>query len=246
MNTINSKVIMFTRKEDVLASKYEDNYDNVISKNIQLLPNNKIEEFLKIHEVLGSQKISNNSILIAHPYKANCFVSIQNSNELLQREKLLNTANIAKILGAKSFEVKSIRIKETEKNYKIDANGKYKCISTTLKTEKNVDEKTHKNFSLKNYYIGSEPDYQKAKEKLYSYGLNIDPEISALVESRNPIDSNLLSQQEILLNTSSELNESLDIASNLMLLSNMVEIGVSFKSKIHIRESVELSIKITF
>jgi hypothetical protein len=246
MEKITSKVVVFAREEDVLASKYEENYEEVMANDIIMLPNEKISEFNKLHNVLGNKKISNNSVLISHPYKDNYFISIEDSDEIIQREKLSNTADLARLLGAKKFEVISISQKESEKKYELGIDGKLKINTLKINVEKSIDEDTKKVYSLSNKYPGANPDYQKALEKLKEYGLIIDPEVKALVESRNPSDSNLLSSQKISLKTTSEINENLDIAAILVGLGGVLDISVNFKSRISSRESMELTINIEF
>ncbi|MCD8438297.1 hypothetical protein LNI95_11545 [Tenacibaculum dicentrarchi] len=246
MKKITSKVVVFAREEDVSASKYEENYEEVMANDIIMLSNDKISEFNKTHNVLGNKKVSNNSVLIAHPYKDNYFISIEDSDEIIQREKLSNTADLARLLGAKKFEVMSISQQETKKEYELDIKGKFKVTTLKVNVGKSVTEETKKVYSLVNEYPGSNPDYNKALEKLNTYGLIIDPEVKALVESRNPNDSNLLSSQRISLKTTSEINENLEIASSLVALGGVLDISANFKNRISYRNSMELSINIEF
>ncbi|MDO6598469.1 hypothetical protein Q4512_16235 [Oceanihabitans sp. 2_MG-2023] len=246
MEKINSKVVIFAREEDVSASKYEDNYEEVMANDIIMLPNEKITEFNNAHNILGNKKISNNSILISHPYKENYYISIEDSDELIQREKLANTADLARLLGAKKFEVLSVVQQETEKQYEIDINGRLKVTTLKTKLNKKISKKLKKAYSIENTYPGAKPEYQKALEKLKSYGLIIDPEVKALVESRNPNDSNQITTQKISLKTASEINENLDIASSLVALGGILDISANFKSRISSRKSMELSINIEF
>jgi len=246
MKKNNAKVVVFTRKIDALSAKYDDNYNNVMSNDIEILPNEKINNFSKKYEILGDKKISNNSVLIAHPYKENCYLNIQDTDEIIQREKLANTANIARLLGAKSFEVESIIETEFENSYDFDVKGKLKINSLNINVKEKVSEKTKKQYSLKNEYLGSSPDFNKAQKTLIEYGLHIDPEIKGLVQSRNPIDKNLLLNQTIVLKASSELNKSLDVAANLIAMGGVLDISSSFNKSIKSRKSIELSIKINF
>lgn len=55
MEKITSKVVVFAREEDVLASKYEENYEEVMANDIIMLPNEKISEFNKLHNVTGTK-----------------------------------------------------------------------------------------------------------------------------------------------------------------------------------------------
>lgn len=246
MGKINSKVVVFAREEDVLASKYEDNYSDVISKDIILLSNEEIPEFNRLHNVLGNKKVSNNSILISHPFKENYFLNIEDNDEFIQREKLNNTAHLAQLLGAKKFEVISIFQEENTIEVDFEANGKLKLNSLGFNRKKNTDEKTEREYKLINKYPGSNPDYKKALEKLNEYGLTIDSEVKALVESRNPSNVNLLSSQIISFKTASEINENLDIAANLVILGGVLDISSNFHKRISSRKSLELTIKIEF
>ncbi|MFD2891193.1 hypothetical protein ACFS5J_04105 [Flavobacterium chuncheonense] len=246
MKKITSKVVVFAREEDVMASRYEDNYEEVMSKDIIMLPNDKISEFSRNYKILGNKKVANNSVLIAHPYKENYFINIEDSDEIIQREKLNNTADLARLLGAKKVEVLSISQHEINKHYDFSFDGKLKVNTLKIDVVKSLDEDTKKAFSLINKYPGAIPDYPKALEKLDEYGLEIDPEVKALVESRNPDDRNLLSSQQIKLMTTSEINESLDVASSLIALGGILDISVNFKSRISYRKSVELTINIEF
>lgn len=246
MKKITSKVVVFTREEDVLASKYDNNYEDVMANDIIMLPNEKIKDFNKTYHIIGNKKVSNNSVLIAHPYKENYFISIEDSDEIIQREKLNNTSDLARLLGAKKFEVLSISQLETKKEYDLDIDGKLKINTLKVNVNKNIDEQTKKTYSLSNQYPGAKPDFEKALIKLNEYGLNIDPEVKALVQSRNPNDSNLLSSQKITLKTTSEINESLDTASSLVALGGILDISASFKNRISSRKSMELTINIEF
>ncbi|MCG8802865.1 hypothetical protein [Tenacibaculum finnmarkense] len=246
MKKINSKVVVFAREEDVSASKYEESYVDVMANDIIMLPNEKITEFNNLHNILGNKKISNNSVLICHPYKENYFINIEDSDEIIQREKLANTADLARLLGATKFEVLNISQQETEKKYEFDIEGRLVVNTVKLNVKKSINEDTKKVYSLSNTYPGASPDYQKAIIKLKEYGLIIDPEIKALVESRNPIDKNLLSSQKISLKTSSEINDNLEIAANLMALGGILNISTSFKKRISSRKSTELTINIEF
>ncbi|MHA7941726.1 hypothetical protein ACJOV8_001430 [Formosa sp. 3Alg 14/1] len=248
MEKTNSQVVAFTRKEDLIAAKYDKNYDEVISNDICLLSNDSIQDFIENHTILSQQKVKNNDILIAHPFKPNTYLGIETNTDDIQIDKLNDFAYIAQLLGATKFKVTQVTEDFTSKINEADANIQTKAGGGGAGFKQEASENTKKKYIKELSYPGAQPNYEEAYKELMNTGLFIDSQVKNLVKSRNPekVNNNLNKNQIIAFSVTSEINNNLDIAANLSALGGTLNISSGFKRRVETKSKIELTIEIEF
>lgn len=239
-------VVMFARNEDVLAAKWDKNFDEVSKRGVSLIDVNDIEKFKKDFKISDDSLVHQDSIFIAHPYTPNTYVNIEDSDSIIQRDKFNKTALIAHELGVIEFIVKSVNEKQEKVKTEINVKGsvEYIDVSSDVINKSSSDDRYY--LGYKYSYNGKKPDYIKAKQMLVDFGLEADPDINSMVEMRNPQKENLLTRQQIKLKVSSEFNKSLDVASRLSVMGGMLNLSADYNKQISIRTSVEIVVDIRF
>lgn len=205
-------------------------------------------DWMKINDIdshLVTDRMTGN-ILIQHPFLPKAYIDLKTTEVQIFNQKMMCISEIVQNLGAKEINGHAIFRSEEKRTIRGDGQIDYK----TVKASASVNSKKQKNYEsqykISNKFKGicSEESYNEALKKAENYGLINNSDVKNLINERSPRQINSLTNWNITIDLSNELNNSLDIAFHLIIS------GVKLKSKIQTAlescKKITLDLKIDF
>jgi len=214
---------------DVLSYEYE--VPELISKGI--LPKN----------------VQTGDTFLLSPYDDK-YILIQDYEREVMQDKANRVAEIARRLGALHchYEICVVEMKETTSDVEVYAGCKYVNVDVNVKNEEQNKMKNsiRVTSSYPNARIPSIADYKGACQYAKDHNLLRDSGVHPLLEGRNPETTNMLGEQGISINLSSDSQSVLDIAANLSILKGVFSLGFKYKDSFKYRKTVMMNINYKF
>lgn len=226
-------VICIVEAERSINWRWEQNVNKIMS-GVQIVSEDDFAAIIKEnrYQVDCIGHIRAGTTLMKHPFLKDRYLDINSAEDILFRDKLNCMATIAKLLGVTRFEAKAMFLEEGKREMDILGNIGCKYVDLSAQYREIQNSKYSKTYCRKETFCGNvlnREAHDKALERAKSYGLYEDADIAYLLEQRNPKDENRLSSQEIKVELSRELNNSLDCAFSLNVLGGVFSLSANFK-----------------
>lgn len=178
----NRKLILIATEVQIEGLEH-DNKGIAILNNPQVAiwPINKSSDFEKHYKLMGESRLEPGMLLLLSPFDDNTYLELEDSRTILALEKASLTLRLCSLLGAKSVNVKNIKIVDKEKNEELSFEVKYKVIKGNLKKKKTELENIRNQITLNASFSGGAPMIENAEKLLNSNKLNADPFLRNLV-----------------------------------------------------------------
>ncbi|KAA6349041.1 hypothetical protein EZS27_003532 [termite gut metagenome] len=213
-------VIYLVEDEKSINYKYEKNYDK-LDGNIQICSYEYDAPILKEQcRIISKKPLSKGDILIKHPYEDNCYIHIEESEDVIFKYKCNKISDIARLLGASKCKTTLELQEEGERTFEINGGTTTKKASLDMYYKTEESNKLTKKYATEDIYAEgnlsfTQEGYEEAQKiaKLFN-----DLDIHGLVEKRSPNHPNLLKKRTVSVELATEFNHSLDCAITLKAL----------------------------
>lgn len=188
-------------------------------------------------------------VLIKSPYDEK-YIRIADYEMTTMQDKVNHVAEIARLLGASKVEhtIKLIEMKSRE--WKDDGEIDCKYFNATLEMQQSSQSKLEQSINVKSIYsqakVPTLGDYKRAEKYAEEHNLLYDSGVVDLLQARNPMENNLLSNHTVHLNLSSELNSNMDIAFNLKVLNGVFKLNNNFQMAYKCQKTVVIDLDYEF
>lgn len=246
METRELKPIIYVSSEE-----RADNYSWCCPESKYLNPNVDFRAIADLQTLEGKKsfprQLEEGMVLMAHPYRPNVYIDINQAEEALFAMKMDAVEAIARWLGVKTFEATAVYRGEQERTMKIMGEVEYKVVEGAGSFSREKKEAYEKKYSRCSQYSGeSQPeDVEKARQKMKEYGLENERLCQFLLEQRSG-GSNSMQGFEENMTLSNELNENTEIAFSLSAMKGMLKIKSDTELTLKKKMEVALHIKVTF
>jgi hypothetical protein len=214
------EVIYLVEDERSINYKYEKNYDK-IDKNIQICSYEYDVPTLKTQcQIISKKPLSKGDILVKHSYEKNCYIHIEESEDVIFRYKCQKISQIARLLGASRCKTTLELVEEKERIFDINTGFRVKAVSGKVHYKTEESNKLTKKYATEDIYAeGNSSFTQKGYEEAQKIAKFFnDQDIHGLLEKRNPNFPNSLIKRTVSVTLTTELNRSLDCAITLHAL----------------------------
>ena len=213
-------ILQISTEERAINYRWEKDADK-LDKNISIVCMNDIQNLVNDGWTFKTKiPIREGMTLALHPFISKCYIDINIAEDELFKDKFNCIGRVVKLLGVKSFEAKAVFIEA--KTRIIDATGSinYKLIKADASYKKAEEEKYAKTYSRKERFSGefTRQGYENAKQLIKQYRLE---DLNYIVEQRNPDDGNTISEQNVAVDLSEELNSLTECAFSLNVLKGV-------------------------
>lgn len=240
---LESPVVFVTNDENAINYKWERGSSQL--KKIQIV---SIEDIISGDTNLPAN-IDIGTTLIQNPFCKKEYFNLRDNVEyrIIQAKKQA-LLEIVRYLGAKECIISAEYLGEEERIFNSDGNISYKAIQLDAKVRKERTENYRQKYHHKEIFnpLFNMNTYMEAKKLAKTYKLNNDQEIVHLFQQRSPNETALMTEQTIKIETSSELNSSLDIACRLNVMQGVFSLGVDFKQIVSKKMMIRLETYIKF
>lgn len=244
---IKGDVIYITTEERAKNWEWEKDAEK-IDKRVQFVSVEDIELIRKKGEIRVPEKCLMDDVLIKHPYYTNKYMLLTDV-ENLRYDKFVKICEIAQLLGASSYQVKSTENKEEKRSLSASGEICYKISSEVNGTSKKELNQMY-NVGVDHIFRGNEKvsldAYNKAKLKAKEYNLDEDDVVRMLLNGRNPQIGNPQRKYRVCCNLTKEENSALDIAFSIKFIPNAFSFKSQVKSIIEKRVTISLEMTIMF
>lgn len=232
--------------EKKITYKWHKDADKIMSnKSIRLMTK---DELLSWNGIKIPNRISEDDVLILHPFSAREYISIENAPEL-GKAKFFAYTKIFQQLGACSYKILQGIEESTERETKIKTKAKVKTHKLKCNIFHKNSFKSKMGFDLSGELSGvptiSEDSYVKAKELISQHCLESDMEINTLVEKRNPQNENRQKKEHIKCSLFEESTKTLDVAASVSS-TGIFSVSTSINNMLKTRRRVVLEIDVIF
>ena len=241
------KALLVLNQEKIDALRFKEGGSDLLrNEEVYILPSSLQELNPIVQDLADSGLIRPDAVLIQNPFDKNIYENSTQAVERFALEKYMHFSKLCMYLGAREVSVEQIVHKniEGEETYSIGGSISMKGSGNIKIKNKEIDSLRSQR-TLKNTFVGGEPDVQAARELLKQTGLSGDPNMRALIDlRRNP--NNLLTSQDIRMNVTSEVKRNLNVLADLMPAYISVSLEAGYDR--HVREQTEftLTIKVDF
>ncbi|KAA6382409.1 MAG: hypothetical protein EZS28_022064 [Streblomastix strix] len=219
------ELIYFVEDEKSINYKYEKNYKK-LDGNIQICSYEYDAPILKEQllkeqcRILSKKPLSKGDILVKHPYENNCYIHIEESEDVIFKYKCNKISDIARLLGASKWKITLELQKEGERIFDLDLGVKVKAVSANVHYKTEESNKLTKKYVTEDIYAeGNSSFTRKGYEEAQEIAKRLnDSDIHDLVEKRSPDRPNPLKKRTVSVELTTELNRSLDCAITLHAL----------------------------
>lgn len=186
---------------------------------------------------------------IKSPYDEK-YIAIKDYEITTMQDKASHIAEVARLLGALSCE-QEIEVEDVVgRKYEGTLDASYEPVKITAEVKKEVENKTKNSIRVVSTYshakVPTIEDYERAKEYAGLHCLLRDSSVDSLLKARNPNETNLMSEREIVVNLSSESNTNLDIAAKLSVMQNVFKLNTTFHESTKIQKNVRMILHYAF
>ncbi len=215
------QILYVTSEEQAINYKWEEKA-HYLSPNIGVVSIHDIVS-MKNRGVIfmtDSLPVTEGMVLSMHPYKENCYIDINMTEDQLIREKLDCIACIAKYLGVRRFSAYAEFLEESKRELNADGAIAYKVVESEISYKQEMKERYARDYRRTEEFKGyfSRESYAKAKEEIDRNRLNSNSEIMYLLKQRDPDDENQLEKQAVRIELTNELNSLTEIAFSLNVM----------------------------
>jgi hypothetical protein len=156
----------------------------------------------------------------------------------------MNISLLCQLLGAKSFRVEQIDLRNSSGNATLELKGSKGKVSAGGKVESAQLETFKNQMSIDMAFGGSSPDIKAAEQLLDKTGLWSDSKLRALIEMRRD-RSNVLLSHRIVISLSNEVQSNLHVAARAKIPS-FVNVSADFKKSLINRNEYTVTTDIMF
>ena len=258
-------ILYLSRKKSINASQLEfppvlyidnslkyDVYDDNL--NIAFLTKSCASEWKSLRSIeLKDNKdfgyCKNGTVFIKHPFLPNTYLELEDAlsdTHQIMHEKISCISTIIHSLGATNFTGKAQFVKEENVNINNKSEISHQVVKLSAKVTKDKNDRLQQAFTMTQTGTGqfSIEDFARAKKLAEDYGLNNDPDIRALLQIRDPANSNIQKSYNLNYELTKEINKTLDIAGDLII--NGISLNNNYESIIKKREVINYTMNIEF
>ena len=246
-NKLEAAILQISTEERAVNYQWEKDADK-LDKRISIV---SMDDIKKMNDSGWTFKpdmpfLCEGMTLALHPFIPKCYIDINIAEDKLFKDKFNCLGRVVKLLGAKSFEAKTVLIEANTRIIDTTGSTNYKLIEADASYKKSEEEKYAKTYSRKEIFSGefTRQGYEKAKQLIKQYRLEED--LNYIVEQRNPDDSNTFSGQDIAVYLSKELNNLTECAFSLNVLKGVFTLNANVKQTISTQKEIIIETKLKF
>ncbi len=154
------------------------------------------------------------NVLVQSPFRPDGYEPITEAADLFANEKFLLFSQLCQQLGARKVLVDSIVDEKTKSSLNVSVGSNVGKVAVKGSTATTAAESFASKLRLEDSYSGGDPDIEQATRLLVDRGLDNDPELRSLVESRAFV-SNVHGVRNLVVDLSRETDRALTIAAEL-------------------------------
>lgn len=223
-----------------------------LPSNVSLVPISKVPDL--VNESILPNYANCGQTFLQSPYGDKEYFAIDDYEIAIMNKKAHHIDILAGLLGAihSEYEIHLAYCHKRAINFTTKINSKlYLDTQVTAEYKKEQEERIKRSISVRTNYNGIIPNaenYQKALEYVKKHNLFNDESANALLTFRNPIDSNanMVSGREVTVQLSSELNKTMDFASQLGAMDGIINIDANFIQNVSIKKEATLQYTFQF
>lgn len=240
-------VLYIESDEKSLNCKFREGFDKCKGGVMVCSIDYDVPELIEENVLPGNVQIGD--VFVRSPYDDK-YIAIKDYEITTMQDKASHIAEVARLLGASSCQ-QEIEVEDVVgRKYEGTLDAGYKPVKITAEMKKEVENKTKKSIRVVSTYsqakVPTVTDYERAREYARQHCLLLDSSVDSLLKARNPNETNLMSEREIVVNLSSESNTNLDIAAKLSVMQNVFELNSTFHESTKIQKNVRMILHYTF
>ena len=246
-NTWNRKIIVSLKEneKDALAQS-EEGIQILDDEEIEIITMSELDEFDSQFEILGTERLTPNMMLLLSPYCDNTYVRVDDARSQLAVDKAMMTIRFCSLLGAKSVEVIDIKQVDLERKHEAEINGGKNGVSADVSVNKKSIEKIKNQISTSAIAIGGKPKFEIAEKLLKRNRLNSDPFFKNLFEMVKDYEGEenrigVITQSVLL---SHSMQDSLEIIGKVNFPTGFIR--GSYKSSLDQKVQIYMTLRISF
>lgn len=250
MERIKSKdVVLVTSDEKALGYKWEDKASEL--NNIEVVSEDYgLPKLIADVQLIGYRP-GNEQVFVKNPMQHNQFIEVSKAEDLIYRNKIKLYKNIARILGAQSFNAKAEFVEMKKLSINANAEMNIKAVNIKADLKKEHTERFNKTYELNSVFeldenFDRKKAYIDALDIIRKYNLQHEVEIVGLIENNNPDDQSREQRQTVRFELSSELNDLLEASFKINALSGIFALDANFKSTTETLRKIVLETEIVF
>lgn len=247
-NKLNAAILQISTEERATNYHWEKNADK-LDKNIAVVCMDGIQKLVNDGwKFKTKMPIHEGMTLALHPFISKCYIDINRAENELFKDKLNCMGKVARLLGVKSFEAKAVFIEAKTRTMDASGNIEYKNFKAGAAYKKAEEENYAKIYSRKEKFSGefTREGYENAKKLIKQFNLDNLDDLDYIIEQRNPDDNNVLSDQEVKVDLSEELNSRTECAFSLNILKGVFNLNANVIQTISTQKNVILETKLVF
>ena len=223
-----------------------------LDRNIQIV---SIDEYHSMKESFPTKYslpryVNERTILIRHPFNNNKFISIDDFEEVVYKDKMYYISDIVRNLGCKKFDW-HIEINEIQERL-LDVDGKVKIKAVDIKSKYKRDEESRYSslikltdtFSLSQSYNIN--DYNQAIEDAKKYNLYDEIDVYSVIKGRNPLENNLIGDRHLSITLSNDVNKLFDYTFSLNVLGGVFSLDAKVVETLKYQKTIKLELDLEF
>lgn len=216
-----------------------------LSPNLQIVPISEARDYQNQLCLTSQPEIG--MMLIRHPYEGR-YVTANNYQDEIIKHKMRAIRRVSQCLGAKRVEYSWLFNKEVTREFDAEGNLKIKVVKIEGSYKERQETKCRDSYKRFDTFEGvfSEADWSEAKKVASEMGLDRDPDIVDLIESRKPGLNNKQTSFRVEINSTRETNERMDIAFSVNILKGVFKLGGGVNEVITSSQEISLICDVQF
>ena len=246
-NPWNRKIIVSLKEneKDALAQS-DDGIQILDDEEIEVITMSETDEFYSQFEILGTERLTPNMMLLLSPYSDNTYVRVDDARSQLAIDKAMMTIRFCSLLGAKSVKVIDFKQVDLEKKDKAKIKGGKNGVSAEASLKHKSIEKIKNQISTSAIAIGGKPKFEIAEKLLKRNRLNSDPFFKNLFEMVKDYEGEenrigVITQSVLL---SHSMQDSLEIIGKVNFPAGFVR--GSYKTSLEQKVQIYMTLRISF
>ncbi len=223
MKELTGEVVLIADDERSRNYMWFDNSEK-LSSNLQIVPVSEARNYQ--NQLCLTSQPESGMMLIRHPYESR-YISANNYQDEIIKHKMRAIRRVSQCLGAKKVEYSWLFNQEGTREFDTEGNLKIKVVEIEGSYKERQETKYRDSYQRFDTFEGvySETDWSEARREASKMGLDRDPDIVDLIESRKPGLTNKQTSFRVEINSTRETNERMDIAFSVNILKGVFKLG---------------------
>ncbi len=244
MKELTGEVVLIADDERSRNYMWFDNSEK-LSSNLQIVPVSEARNYQ--NQLCLTSQPESGMMLIRHPYESR-YISANNYQDEIIKHKMRAIRKVSQCLGAKKVEYSWLFNQEGTREFDAEGNLKIKVVNIEGSYKERQETKCRDSYKRFDTFEGvySEADWNEARKVASEMGLDRDPDIVDLIESRKPGLANKQTSYRVEINSTRETNERMDIAFSVTILKGVFKLGGGVHEVITSSQEISLICDVQF